>query len=92
MELKNEEEDGFTISFLPKKKISAKIADGNNKLGDSPVYIILDSDEEDGNAKPAEGNAKTGAVAVDEKKKKKIDAINEDLESARFAFNICPVK
>ncbi|KAG1358575.1 hypothetical protein COCNU_08G000210 [Cocos nucifera] len=63
------------VSPSPKYKIS----------GDSPVYIILDSDEEDGNAKPAERNAETGAVAVDEKKKRKIDAINEDLESARVS-------
>ncbi|XP_038975279.1 peptidyl-prolyl cis-trans isomerase FKBP43-like isoform X2 [Phoenix dactylifera] len=89
MELENEEEDGFPISFFPKKKIAAKTADGNCKLGDSVVYGILESEEEDGNAKPAEGYSETGAAAVDEEKKWKINAISEDLESARVTFQPC---
>lgn len=84
MGLENEEEDDFPISVFPKKKIAAKTADGNSKLGDSAVYGMLESEEEEGNAEPAEGNAETGAAAVDEEKKRKINAISEDPESARL--------
>ncbi|XP_008804913.2 replication protein A 70 kDa DNA-binding subunit B-like [Phoenix dactylifera] len=89
MELENEEKDGFPISFFRRKKISAKTADGNSKLGDSTIHGLLESEEEDGNSKPAEGNAETGAAAVDEEKKRKINAISEGLESARVTFQPC---